>query len=78
MQNQNPAILKLRTTLQVGEALTNCRRSVGRLAAALTDGIPTAGITAQELVAVVGQGEANLILAANAVFTASPLPESGD
>jgi len=76
MPNQNPAILKLRTTLQVGEALINCRRSVSRLAAALTDGMPASGVTAQELVAVIGQEEANLILAANAVFTDSPPPES--
>ncbi|NBW10605.1 MAG: hypothetical protein EBR82_21525 [Caulobacteraceae bacterium] len=70
----NPALVKLRATLQIGESLSNCRRLLARFAGAITDGVPAQGISAQELIDIIGQDEANLIIAANAIFVASPLP----
>lgn len=78
---QNTALLKLRTTLQLGEALSNVRRQLARYAAALTEGVPAAGVTAQELIALIGQAEADRILAAQALFTdeaeQTPPPQTG-
>ncbi len=73
MPTQNPAITKLRTTLQVSESVSNCRRLLARFAGAVTEGIPAQGITSQEIIDLVGQDEANLVIAANSIFVASPL-----
>jgi hypothetical protein len=66
----NPAIVKLRATLQIGESLSNCRRLLARFAGAITDGVPAHVISAQELIDIVGQDAATLIIAANAIFVA--------
>ena len=76
MQNTN--INKLRATLRAGEALSNARRLLARFNSLLTDGVPAQGVTAQELIEIIGQDEAQRIIAANAVFAAAPLSQPNE